>query len=120
MRWASLAGGLMFLAVALGAFGAHGLRNKLDAPAIEIYQTAVFYHIVHSLALFLVALSLGQFPSDKLRLAAYLFVSGIVLFSGSLYLLSFTGLRWLGAVTPFGGFCFLAGWAALAAAFYRG
>jgi uncharacterized membrane protein YgdD (TMEM256/DUF423 family) len=108
-------GGL--LGVAFGAFGAHALRDRLDDYARGVFETAVQYQFYHSLALLAVALLLLQFPdSGLLKSSAVLFVLGILVFSGSLYLLSFTGLRWLGAVTPLGGLAFIAGWACLLAA----
>ena len=100
-----------FLAVAFGAFGAHGLESILDAEQLATYQTAVEYHMAHTLALFGVSLLLLQFPSDKaLRLSGGLFIIGIIVFSGSLYVLSVSGIRWLGAITPIGGLGFLGGW----------
>ena len=109
-----LATGNGFLAVALGAFGAHGLQARLSAELMATYQTAVQYHFYHALALFGAALLSQQFPAATLpRAGGYLFLAGIVLFSGSLYLLALTGARWLGAVTPLGGLAFLAGWLCL-------
>lgn len=114
---ASLSG---LLSVALGAFGAHALKNRLDAYSLDVFQTAVQYQFHHSLALLAAALLLVQFPdSTLLKSSAALFVGGILVFSGSLYLLSFTGLRWLGAITPLGGLAFLAGWGCLAAAGWK-
>lgn len=107
--WISLAAVAGFSAVALGAFGAHGLRERLDAAGLEIYRTAALYHLVHAVAL-LATVALH----DRLRCpraTSLLFAFGIVLFSGSLYLLAVTGIRGLGAVTPFGGVLFLVGWA---------
>src|SRR5215468_10354162 len=94
---------LCFLAVALGAFGAHGLRSTLEARGmLDAWNKAVFYHFIHAVALLVLAL----YGSIN-RGACWLLVVGILLFSGSLYLLAVTNLRWLGAVTPFGGLCFL-------------
>ena len=102
-----LAAILCFLAVALGAFGAHGLKNILDANGtVQVWQTAVLYHLAHAIALLTLA-----WHSANQRGASYLLIAGIILFSGSLYLLALTNIRWLGAVTPVGGLCFLAGWA---------
>lgn len=104
-----------FLAVALGAFGAHGLRARLEPALMNSFQTGVQYHMYHALALLAVGLLALQYPtSGSLRASGLLFLAGIVLFSGSLYILSISGLRWLGAITPLGGVAFLAGWAALA------
>lgn len=109
-----------FLAVALGAFGAHGLKQKLSADMLAVYQTGVQYHFYHTLALFGVALFMLQMPqSPMLRWSALLFVIGIIVFSGSLYVLSITGMRWLGAVTPLGGVAFLCGWILLAVAAWK-
>ncbi len=100
-----------FLAVALGAIGAHLLEGRLSSGMYQVYQTAARYQMAHSLALLLVA-ALG----DRLqwqpvvKWSARLFTAGILLFSGSLYLLAVTGVVWLGAITPFGGLCFLGGW----------
>ena len=98
---------LCFLAVALGAFGAHGLKATLQAhEMVGVWEKAVLYHFLHALALLMLALhGIGS------RAPAILFVSGIILFSGSLYLLALTNVRWLGAITPLGGLCFLVGWA---------
>ena len=105
------------LCVSLGAFGAHALRNRFDDYAMGIFETAVQYQFYHSLALLAVGLLMMQIPgSALLRSSALLFVAGICVFSGSLYLLSFTGLRWLGAITPLGGLAFIGGWLCLAAA----
>ncbi|MFO1323128.1 MAG: DUF423 domain-containing protein [Burkholderiales bacterium] len=105
----------MFVAVALGAFGAHALKGRLTPDLLAVWQTAVAYHAWHALGLFGVGLLLLHGPGRPLAgVAGWLFVAGIVLFSGSLYALALTGLRGLGAVTPFGGVAFLAGWAALA------
>lgn len=104
-----------FLAVALGAFGAHGLKQKLSVDMLAVYQTGVQYHFYHTLALFGVALLMLQLPqSVALRWSALLFFVGIIIFSGSLYVLSITGIRWLGAITPLGGVAFLVGWVLLA------
>lgn len=104
-----LAAGLGFLAVALGAFGAHVLKTTLAAnDTTEAWKTAVLYHFVHALVLLLLAL----LPGTN-RAASSLFFAGIVLFSGSLYLLALTNVKWLGAITPLGGLCFLAGWVCL-------
>jgi uncharacterized membrane protein YgdD (TMEM256/DUF423 family) len=108
------------LAVALGAFGAHALKGRLDEAALSVYQTAVQYQFYHSLALFGVGLlCLWQPHSRLLLISGVAFVSGILVFSGSLYLLSFTGVRWLGAITPLGGLAFMLGWALLAVAGWR-
>lgn len=113
-RFLLLASSSGFLAVVLGAFGAHGLEQRLDADALTTWATAVDYHMYHSLALLLVAVIDRRLaPSTLVTAAGYLFVLGIVIFSGSLYLLSVSGLSWLGAITPIGGLAFLAGWGCL-------
>ena len=106
------------LAVAAGAFGAHGLRSRLDADMLAVFETAARYQMYHGLALLAVAWAVGRWPAAAT--AGWLFVAGIVLFSGSLYVLSLSGVRWLGAITPLGGLCFLAGWAVLAWSAARG
>jgi uncharacterized membrane protein YgdD (TMEM256/DUF423 family) len=101
-----------FLAVSAGAFGAHGLRDRLDARSLEIFETAARYQMYHALGLFAVAWLAAN-------TAGWLMLAGIVLFSGSLYALALTGVRAFGAVTPIGGACFLAAWVALAVAIRR-
>lgn len=104
------------LAVMFGAFGAHALKSKLDDYALGVFDTAVQYHFYHSLALLAVGvIALSQPQTSMLKSSGWLFTIGIVIFSGSLYLLSLTGVRWLGAVTPLGGLAFIGGWACLAA-----
>ena len=108
------------LAVGLGAFGAHVLKDRLSAPMVEVYQTAVLYHLVHAVGLVLVGLVAHLLPdSGPVRWAGWLLATGTLLFSGSLYLLTVTGIRGLGAITPLGGIAFLAGWALLAIAVLR-
>ena len=101
------------LGVAAGAFGAHGLRERLTPDMLAVWETAVRYQLYHALALFAVAWALSRWPGRAGEAAGWLFVVGTVLFSGSLYLLSLSGQRWLGAITPLGGVAFLAGWACL-------
>ena len=108
-----------FLAVAAGAFGAHGLKARLSADMLNTFEIAVRYHFYHALALFVVAWACTRWPSSATTAAGWLFVSGILIFSGSLYTLALTGLRWLGAITPLGGLAFLAGWLCLAWAAWR-
>lgn len=105
-----------FLAVALGAFGAHGLRSVLSPEHLVVYQTGVTYQMWHSLAILLcAALVQSGLAGTGARRAGWLFLLGIVVFSGSLYALTLSGIRGLGAITPVGGVCFLAGWLMLAA-----
>jgi len=103
-----------FTAVALGAFGAHALRDSLDTQMLQVYRTASLYHLVHAAVLLAIALWLQQGRiSGWLKFSAWSFCTGIVLFSGSLYLLAVTGVSGLGAITPLGGLAFLAGWAGI-------
>lgn len=113
-NWLAISGVSGFLAVALGAFGAHGLQARLadladGAKRLSWWQTAAHYHLLHALALGLVALVISKAP--QARFAGYGFVVGTLLFSGSLYAMALGGPRWLGAVTPLGGLAFLVGWA---------
>lgn len=108
------------IGVALGAFAAHQLRATLDAADLAIFETGVRYQMYHAFALFVVAGALARWPSGPAEVAGWLFTAGIVLFSGSLYMLVITGPRWLGAITPLGGAAFLAGWALLAWTAIRG
>ncbi|MED1800632.1 DUF423 domain-containing protein [Brevibacillus porteri] len=104
-----------FLSVALGAFGAHALKEKLDEYSLGIFHTGVTYQTTHALALVLVALLLKWYPdSSGLVWAGWCFAAGSLIFSGSLYTLAMTGIKVLGAITPIGGVLFLAGWALLA------
>ena len=102
------------LAVGLGAFAAHGLRGRLGPDALATFETGARYHMYHALGLLAVAWAASRWPGGATAAAGWLFVAGTVLFSGSLYLLSVTGQRWLGAVTPLGGLAFILGWLALA------
>jgi len=102
-----IAAALCFFAVALGAFGAHSLKGMLEANGTtDAWNKAVLYHLAHAVALLALA-----FHGTANRGACYLLVAGVLIFSGSLYVLAITNVRWLGAITPLGGFCFLAGWA---------
>lgn len=113
---------MMFLAVALGAFGAHALNKKLTAnKQLKNYQTGVQYHIAHSLGMLLAGVLARQLSSSSLLVTAgWLLFAGIILFSGSLYAMSFTGRRKLGAITPLGGLAFLVGWALVTIAAFQG
>ena len=107
-------------AVALGAFGAHGLKARIAPELLSLYKTGVEYHFYHALGMILVGLAAYHLPeSAYLRSAGWAMLAGIVLFSGSLYLLSLTGLRWLGAITPVGGTAFIAAWALFATAIIK-
>src|SRR5579872_1160690 len=104
---------LAFLAVAAGAFGAHGLKDVLDAEMKAVYETAVRYQMYHALALLLVAALADKLSIRAVSWSGACFLGGVILFSGSLYALSLSGIRELGAITPLGGLLFLAGWLAL-------
>lgn len=110
---------LAFLGVALGAFAAHGLKGTLSPADLSTFETGVRYQIYHALGLFPVAWACGRWPGTSAAVAGWLLVAGVALFSGSLYALVLTGERWMGAITPFGGLCFLAGWALLAWTAFR-
>ncbi len=111
---------LAMIAVVLGAFGAHALRGRLSPEDLATFETGVRYQMYHALALFAVAWAASRWPSGASTAAGWLFVVGIVVFSGSLYVLVMTGQRWLGAVTPLGGLLMICGWAALGWAIFRG
>ncbi len=113
---AALAG---FTGVALGAFAAHGLKGQLGAQYLAVFQTGVHYQLIHALALFGVALLAERLPGRLLKAAGNLFAVGILLFSGSLYLLALSGIGKLGMITPLGGLCFLSGWLCLGLAAWR-
>ena len=108
------------LGVGLGAFGAHGLKSRVGPEDLAIFETGVRYHLIHALALLAVGWATDRWPGGLTSAAGWLFVAGIVVFSGSLYVLVLSGARWLGAVTPIGGMAFLLGWAALAVSAIRG
>lgn len=111
----------MALGVILGAFGAHGLKNKLTPDLLAVYHTGVEYHLYHALGLILVGVLINQFPQvSGLQLGGWLLLAGILIFSGSLYVLATTGIRWLGAITPIGGTAFIAGWVWIAWSLARG
>ena len=107
------------LAVAAGAFGAHALRLRLPPDLLAVFETGARYQMYHALALLAVAWAASRWPTPVMQAAGWCFVAGTVLFSGSLYLLSLTGVRWLGAVTPLGGLLFLAGWLLMAYGIWR-
>ena len=103
-----------FLAVAFGAFGAHALKARLSQEMLSVFEVGARYHFYHALALLAVAWAATRWPGGAVIAAGWLFLAGTVIFSGSLYLLSLTGQRWLGAITPIGGAAFLLGWVCLA------
>jgi uncharacterized membrane protein YgdD (TMEM256/DUF423 family) len=116
MNWSGLGAILLGLAVVLGAFGAHGLRGRLDAYSMGIYEKAVFYQIVHALGILMVPLftRAGALTESANAWVCGLLLAGILIFSGSLYILELTGVRWFGAITPIGGLSFIAAWFLLA------
>ncbi len=118
--FATLGAGSAAIAVAAGAFGAHALRARLAPDLLTVFETGARYQMYHALALLVVAVAADHAARPAVAAAGWLFVSGTLLFSGSLYALSLTGIRALGAITPFGGLCFIAGWLALAAGILRG
>ena len=102
------------LSVAAGAFGAHSLKSIISADRLTVFETAARYQMYHALGLLIVGGMVTRLPEQALRVAGWSFVAGIVLFSGSLYVVALMGIRWVGAITPLGGAAFLAGWIALA------
>jgi len=104
---------LLALAVAIGAFGAHGLKQHISGEMLQTYKTGVEYHFYHALGLLLIGVLAISFPSELLKWSAIFMVAGIVLFSGSLYVLAISGIKWIGAITPVGGLGFIAGWVLL-------
>jgi uncharacterized membrane protein YgdD (TMEM256/DUF423 family) len=108
------------IGVVLGAFGAHALKSRVSEDLLSVFEIGVRYQMYHALALFAVAWAAGHMPGSWINASGWLFTSGILIFSGSLYLMTLTGERWLGAVTPVGGLCFILGWIALAVAALRG
>lgn len=119
--WIAIASVMGALAVGLGAFGAHALKARLDERMLAVWETAVRYHFYHALALFGLGLLVAHVktPSAVMQASGWLFVAGVLLFSGSLYAMALSGVRGLGAITPLGGLCFIAGWLALGHAAWR-
>jgi uncharacterized membrane protein YgdD (TMEM256/DUF423 family) len=107
----ALSGGI---GVAAGAFGAHALRARLEPRMLEVFETGARYQMYHALAMLAAAWVVTRFPGTLANASGWLFLAGTVLFSGSLYTMAFTGIRALGAITPLGGVCFIAGWVCLA------
>jgi uncharacterized membrane protein YgdD (TMEM256/DUF423 family) len=116
MNWSAAGAILLAIAVMLGAFGAHGLRGKIDDYSMNVYERAVLYHFLHALGILMVSIlpRVGALSESRAGWIAGLLCAGIVLFSGSLYVLAISGVRMLGAVTPFGGLSFIAAWVLLA------
>lgn len=116
MNWSMTGAILLALAVVLGAFGAHGLKGRIDAYALSVWEKAVFYHFIHALGILIVSIlpKTGTFPEAGAETVSMCLFVGIVIFSGSLYLLAVTGRGILGAITPIGGVAFIVGWLLLA------
>jgi uncharacterized membrane protein YgdD (TMEM256/DUF423 family) len=116
MERAFLTVGAVFggLGVAAGAFAAHGLKSRLAPDLLAVFETGARYQLVHAVALLVVGVLATRVPHPAVAAAGWLFIVGVVVFSGSLYLLAVTGVRWLGAITPIGGVALIAGWLALA------
>lgn len=108
------------LGVAAGAFGAHGLKSMVSADLLAVFETGARYHLLHAVALLATGWAADRWPGVWPNAAGWCFAAGIVVFSGSLYALTLTGQRWLGAITPIGGVAFIAGWIALAVAALKG
>jgi uncharacterized membrane protein YgdD (TMEM256/DUF423 family) len=121
MNWTAVGAMLLALAVGLGAFGAHALKSHLDAYRMGVWEKAVFYHFVHALGVLVVGVMgrVGMLTAEQAGRVSLLLVAGVALFSGSLYVLAWSGLVQLGAVTPLGGVAFIAAWVWLAAAFWK-
>ena len=117
--WFATGSILCGLGVILGAFGAHGLRERLTPEMLVVFETGVRYHLIHGLGLLAIAWAVSRWPDTYVNIAGYLFVAGILIFSGSLYVLAITGIRWLGAITPIGGVCLIIGWGLLAVGVIR-
>ena len=116
MNWSAIAAVFLALAVGLGAFGAHGLKARLDVEHLDIYKTAVLYHFLHALGLLIVSVlpKAGALSTESANSVCWLLTAGILIFSGSLYVLAISGVGILGAITPFGGVAFILGWLLLA------
>ena len=116
MNWSAIGAIFLALAVGLGAFGAHALKDRLDAYSMGVWEKAVFYHFIHALGLLIVSMlpRTGTFPVNGASSVCWLLSAGVLIFSGSLYTLAMTGVRSLGAITPIGGLCFIAAWLLLA------
>jgi uncharacterized membrane protein YgdD (TMEM256/DUF423 family) len=116
MNWSAIGAIFLALAVGLGAFGAHGLKDRLDPYSLSVWEKAVFYHFIHSLGILVVSLlpRTGTFPINGASNVCWLMAAGVLIFSGSLYTLALSGVRTMGAITPIGGLCFIAAWLLLA------
>jgi uncharacterized membrane protein YgdD (TMEM256/DUF423 family) len=118
-RFLTLGSILAGLGVAAGAFGAHALKDILDPPMLQVFETATRYVMYHAFGLCIVSWAIDRYPEQRLEKSGWLFLIGILLFSGSLYVVSLAGIRWVGAVTPIGGLAFMIGWLLLAWGVWR-
>jgi len=116
MNWSAIGAIFLALGVGLGAFGAHALKERLDAYSLGVWEKAVFYHFIHALGVLVVSMlpRTGTFPVNGASSVCWLLSAGVLIFSGSLYMLALTGVRSMGAITPIGGLCFIAAWLLLA------
>jgi uncharacterized membrane protein YgdD (TMEM256/DUF423 family) len=116
MNWSAIGAIFLALAVGLGAFGAHALKERLDAYSLGVWEKAVFYHFIHALGVLVVSMlpRTGTFPVNGASSVCWLLTAGVLIFSGSLYTLALSGVRSMGAITPIGGLCFIAAWLLLA------
>jgi uncharacterized membrane protein YgdD (TMEM256/DUF423 family) len=119
-KWFAIGALLGAIGVGLGAFGAHGLKTRVSVDLLSVWETGARYQIIHALALLATGWAADRWPGGLATASGWLFVAGVALFSGSLYALVATGVRAWGAVTPFGGLCFIAGWLCLALTAFRG
>ncbi len=119
LNWFAVGAFAGAIGVALGAFGAHALKARVTADFLSVFETGVRYQMYHALALLAVAWAAERWAGSWVNASGWLFTLGIFIFSGSLYLMTLTGARWLGAITPIGGLCFILGWIALAVAALR-
>ena len=119
LNWFAVGAIAAAIGITFGAFGAHALKSRVTEDLLSIFEVGVRYQMYHALALLAVAWADERWPGSLLNASGWLFVLGILLFSGSLYLMTLTGARWLGAVTPLGGLCFILGWIVLAMAALR-
>jgi uncharacterized membrane protein YgdD (TMEM256/DUF423 family) len=119
VNWFAIGSMAAAIGVMFGAFGAHALKSRTSEDLLSIFEIGVRYHMYHALALLAVAWAAERWSGNLVNASGWLFVTGILIFSGSLYLMALSGARWLGAITPIGGFCFILGWIALAIAMFR-
>jgi uncharacterized membrane protein YgdD (TMEM256/DUF423 family) len=119
INWFAVGAFAAAMSVALGAFGAHALKSRVTEDLLAVFEIGVRYQMYHALALFAVAWAVTRWPGAWITASGWLFILGILIFCGSLYIMTFTGVRWLGAITPIGGLCFILGWISMAVASLR-